>query len=1397
MTVVVTDSDGDSGTATTTVTVLNVAPEVDAGGDQTITEGEAYFRTGSFTDPGNDQWTGTVDYGEGAGFEPLSLDSDKTFNLTHDYLVPGVFTVAVTVDDDGGGSGTASFEITVEANVAPAVEAGPGAAISEGDTFSSAGSYIDPNADEWSATVDYGDGGGPEALSIGEDKTLDLSHEYTDEGIYTVTVVVTDDNGGSGSDTATVTVANVAPSVDAGPGASISEGSNFSSTGAFADPGGDTWTATVDYGDGEGPVALPLNADKTFDLSHVYADERVYTVTVVVDDGDGGIDTDTAAVAVANVAPAVDAGGDIALFAGGSLSRSGTFVDPGDDTWTATVDYGEGAGAESLSLNSDKSFNLSHTYPTAGTFLVAVSVDDGDGGTGAAGFTVIVVDGGAGPGAGLNAPAPSIDSVDLPANFSTTGQDIWGPVTGGAAVNWQLFLETWSVGDSDSDIAYNVGPTSFDFGGAISGATHGKLGMSAGVADLSGSVDVTYPVIVTLNTPSADSFLAGQTVDIGSAWSLGGGATINATETRGDLRLDGQFEFGVSAGATLCVFSCTSWSFLPTIDWHPSNFNIFNFQSFEATPRVPSGLGISGNLKPVSVRPTTVTVSPDGTIVATGRKRFSNLVIDLDKLTKHLGNPIPLNLQLVNRGGAKIGYTLLNADATINFWAEQQLSFRGQTFIRLDFSRPVGGIVGSVQSVDPGLTWVVYEAGQQIKVVFPAGETDPITVTPTVSLSNSFTNVTGLETESFILTSAGSFDFNLPSENVLPATTWPHWHHSRWDCHTRDAFGTCWWWHAHGSWRNHALTPAVNSPSISFGLGPLFGPEELAPVVTPNDLANDTFSLGGFSTLQLASFELNPEVPPVADAGGPYTVAEASTVVLDGSASFDPDGDPITFRWDLDGDSVFETVGAVVNFTLGVDGPSLHAVTLEVCDDLNCDFAVATVTVTNVPPTLSVITAGPQPVDEGSPLTLTATFTDPAWLDTHLPSVDCGFAGADIDSLVLIEENSQPDSTGDIEAVCTYGHAGDYTVSITVTDDDDGSDTKTLQVTVANVAPTLSAITASQLVIDEGSSITFTATFSDPSWLDTHTASLDCGFNDLTPDSLALTQENVRPDSTGSIAGICTYGDNGVFTVTLTVTDDVGASDSQTVAVTVHNVAPVITTLNAPMMVFIDAVLDLDGKFTDVGFEDTHTVVVDWGDTTSSASSAAAVVQGAGSGSFSASHTYAVAQGATVISVTVTDDDGGQTFGSVTVIVKAPGRMTGGGRVDTGEVEPVNGKGKPKAIHISHGFVLFVNRDGPFGGNLQYDHHGTGDVFHVTEFASIVFTDDPLLDPGNPEARFDTAHVTGTGRLNGVDGVQFAAVITDLGEPGQTDTFSITFPGGESPGVGGVLNQGNHQAHGE
>ena len=371
------------------VFVANVPPTVDAGADAAVDEGSLFGRSGSFTDPGADAWTARVDYGDGSGVQPLTLNGDKTFDLSHTYADDGDYRVTVSVRDDDMVDPewwVESFFDVFVANVPPTVDAGADVAVDEGSLFSRSGSFIDPGADSWTARVDYGDGSGVQPLTLNGDKTFDLSHTYADDGDYRVTVSVRDDDMvdpewwvDSFFD---VFVGNVAPTVDAGADATVDEGSLFGRSGSFTDPGADSWTARVDYGDGSGVQPLTLNGDKTFDLSHTYADDGDYRVTVSVRDDDM-VDPEWWVdsffdVFVGNVAPTVDAGADATVDEGSLFGRSGSFTDPGADSWTARVDYGDGSGVQPLTLNGDKTFDLSHTYADDGDYRVTVSVRDDD-----------------------------------------------------------------------------------------------------------------------------------------------------------------------------------------------------------------------------------------------------------------------------------------------------------------------------------------------------------------------------------------------------------------------------------------------------------------------------------------------------------------------------------------------------------------------------------------------------------------------------------------------------------------------------------------------------------------------------------------------------------------------------------------------------------------------------------------------------------------------------------------------------------------------------------------------------------------------------------------------------------------------------------------------------------
>jgi hypothetical protein len=294
----VTNAFKESVVKTTTLTVNDVAPTVNLGGTAVTLTGLDLSQSGSFTDPGINTWTATVDYGDGSGSQTLTLNADKTFSLSHHYTKGGTFTVSVKVDD-GFKPGSASLAVTVPAPLqgvpltgAPSASSPEGTALTLGSTVSD----LDPGARltyQWQVTQ------GGTSVASGSSSSLQFTPPVA--GAYAVKLTVTDQNGASVSAQTTITVSNVAPAVTLG-GVTM-QGVDLASGGLFTDPGADTWTATVDYGDGSGSQPLTLNADKTFTLAHTYAAGGVYTVTVDVSDGSAHGTAQTSVTAQTAVVP--------------------------------------------------------------------------------------------------------------------------------------------------------------------------------------------------------------------------------------------------------------------------------------------------------------------------------------------------------------------------------------------------------------------------------------------------------------------------------------------------------------------------------------------------------------------------------------------------------------------------------------------------------------------------------------------------------------------------------------------------------------------------------------------------------------------------------------------------------------------------------------------------------------------------------------------------------------------------------------------------------------------------------------------------------------------------------------------------------------------------------------
>jgi Ca2+-binding RTX toxin-like protein len=169
-----------------------------------------------------------------------------------------------------------------ELNQPPEVDANIDVSLTEGGTYTLLAYIQDPDTESsgLSATVDFGDGAGPQSATINLDKTIALGHVYYEEPDapftgYTVTVVVNDGTTFV-SDTAFVTVVNSAPSMIT-PGTSatgtpgIRLGDSGNVFGIIGDYGIlDTHTVDVRWGDGTNSPSFVDQIHRTFGDLHPY-----------------------------------------------------------------------------------------------------------------------------------------------------------------------------------------------------------------------------------------------------------------------------------------------------------------------------------------------------------------------------------------------------------------------------------------------------------------------------------------------------------------------------------------------------------------------------------------------------------------------------------------------------------------------------------------------------------------------------------------------------------------------------------------------------------------------------------------------------------------------------------------------------------------------------------------------------------------------------------------------------------------------------------------------------------------------------------------------------------------------------------------------------------------------
>ncbi|TVP45781.1 MAG: hypothetical protein EA350_08385 [Gemmatimonadales bacterium] len=117
VTITGTDALDAEGSVSFDLTVLNVAPLVDAGPDATILTNETFTFTGTFSDPGvNDApWNWVINWGDGSPNTTGTTNSQAApIVRSHQFCAAQTYTIGFSVTDKDDDTGTDSMELTVE-----------------------------------------------------------------------------------------------------------------------------------------------------------------------------------------------------------------------------------------------------------------------------------------------------------------------------------------------------------------------------------------------------------------------------------------------------------------------------------------------------------------------------------------------------------------------------------------------------------------------------------------------------------------------------------------------------------------------------------------------------------------------------------------------------------------------------------------------------------------------------------------------------------------------------------------------------------------------------------------------------------------------------------------------------------------------------------------------------------------------------------------------------------------------------------------------------------------------------------------------------------------------------------------------------------------------------------
>ncbi len=416
LSITINDNDGTSATVTGTVPVVD-APLTATSSNISPVNGVSF--TGivtHFTDANPtavaSDFTATINWGDGSSPTSGVIASNPSggFDVSgsHTYSSSGSETLSITIHDAGGSSATATATATVVG--APLIATATNISSEEGNLFTGMLAHFtdaDPGvvASDYAVTINWGDGSSPTSGVIASNPSggFDVSgtHTYAEEGTYTLSITINDNDGTSAAVPGTATVAD-APLTAAGGSTftaitGTSTGNLMVATFTDANPTAvsSDFTATINWGDGnQTPATIASNPSGGFDVSgsHTYSSSGSETVAITINDhGSTASATDTITVIqvtkttltsspnpsllgqpvtfTAIVSPAPD-GGIVTFYDGSTVLGTGKIDATGTATFTtssltAGLDFKTAAYSGDANFAASTSAVLSQTVEAA------------------------------------------------------------------------------------------------------------------------------------------------------------------------------------------------------------------------------------------------------------------------------------------------------------------------------------------------------------------------------------------------------------------------------------------------------------------------------------------------------------------------------------------------------------------------------------------------------------------------------------------------------------------------------------------------------------------------------------------------------------------------------------------------------------------------------------------------------------------------------------------------------------------------------------------------------------------------------------------------------------------------------------------------------------------------